>query len=938
MPDNKEIDLSGFDEAMSSKELDLSGFDEVVGSSEKKKSLPKTGTSTSSASAPLIFKDVEPYTGAPKSISNQFVSETRSTESKAEFNPVEYTNKELEQTQSNISLLQKSIQDNSAQIKNYEEQIKQNIPSDVKKKLFGEYEALITETNNQVAEYNKSIDRYSKLEVRKRDLMKPSELRQQNDIDAMDAFMNAVKRGYSQGEVTNILSSGGQLTNEDIDRIAQANKYQQGLKQSKAYENFTKAESVSDALDILKNDPIEVISQLTGESMANMYRNAILVAPKAISTGMTVGAGVGAVSGSAIPIVGTTAGAAAGSIAGAGYGLMAGLSTAGFNMEVAGDIIQSFTDAGVDVTNPEQLKTAFNNKELMNDARAHAYKRAVPIALFDLVSMGLAGKILGKPAKTIAGKVGQGALEAGTQMALAGGGEAAAQLAADSKLAPVEILAESIGELGGGAPEVLVGAAVEAKKQGKSLKEYIVGVNVPQEQFNEMVDVSVGMGDITTSQANDIKKEYAEMQTVKESIPEEYRNEIDVVNAIAEKQRLQEKMDEVTQKMSGLDNAFIGEYQNEISSIQSKIDEINKTIQSKINEAKSKTVDTEVAAEPTPTPEVDIAATTETEIVEPITQTDAIQEPSTKGVFPRQQGEIRETGGEREGMGQRVEGAEIAQEGQKEIRADEKAQAEGMSFETEEEFDRYVSENSQSPKELAETYQRRLANKIDSFGALIDIIKQRGLKMPFESWKRFGEPRDVTENKKLYDKYIDENATPLDEVAQELGYTPEDIMEAIRWNELKKLEPKGNPITEKIKEKYEALTGKKLTPKTARESVAEMTDEEAKELAALEKDYEKAIATGRLSVIDGEIVSQPELKTYKRDVSKRIKTLKDKFAEFEQYFAQKVKPEEGKRKQAKAERKAFMEGKDPRTQYIMENMDNILKQLVEKGVVTTNCL
>jgi hypothetical protein len=157
----------------------------------------------------------------------------------------------------------------------------------------------------------------------------------------------------------------------------------------------------------------------------------IIAAPSGLAAG-AAGAGVGSV----IPGIGTAAGAAAGFASGTSLAL-----------EYSSSLMGSLKDAGVDITDADQLKAAFNSPEKMSEAKSYALKRGIPVAIFDAISGGIAGKLFKTAAGATAKQVMKaGAKEVAVQSALGGAGEASAQVIADGKLDARQIAYEMVAE------------------------------------------------------------------------------------------------------------------------------------------------------------------------------------------------------------------------------------------------------------------------------------------------------------------------------------------------------------------------------------------------------------------------------------------------------------------------------------------------------------
>lgn len=144
----------------------------------------------------------------------------------------------------------------------------------------------------------------------------------------------------------------------------------------------------------------------------------------------------------------TLAGAAGGPI-----GMAAGAGVGSFWLDASSTFLDSFKEQGVDVKDPAQLFTAINNRDVVTKAAQAAVTRGVPVAIFDALSAGVAGRLAG-PVKGLlksASKASQGvaaqAAEYGTQAVLGGSGEAAGQLAQGKPVNTFDVLAEAVGEV-----------------------------------------------------------------------------------------------------------------------------------------------------------------------------------------------------------------------------------------------------------------------------------------------------------------------------------------------------------------------------------------------------------------------------------------------------------------------------------------------------------
>jgi hypothetical protein len=309
----------------------------------------------------------------------------------------------------------------------------------------------------------------------------------------VDPFVNAVKRGVAAGQQANILNPKTTVTPEGIEQLSELQKEQQ-LPTSEAFQKFNSSKTFGEAAQALADDPITVILELTAQSLASQATHgAPIIAERAMQGGI-----MGGTVGSVVPGIGTVGGFTGG----IGSGFVSGMAETSYDLEYAGKFIEILLESGLDVQNPQALKAAFENDELMEKAAEKANLKAVPIWLFDLVSGGLAGRLTATPAKSIAGKFAQGVGEFAVQGALGGSGELAGQLVAGEEINPAAIIGEMVGELGTTPVEVAVGVSSINKKMQQSRQiineigdtgdaqlnaEIDESANIPEPQKQELV-------------------------------------------------------------------------------------------------------------------------------------------------------------------------------------------------------------------------------------------------------------------------------------------------------------------------------------------------------------------------------------------------------------------------------------------------------------------
>jgi hypothetical protein len=194
--------------------------------------------------------------------------------------------------------------------------------------------------------------------------------------------------------------------------------------------------------------------------------------------------------------------------------------TTSFFTEYAATLDEVMSSSGADMKDPNSVYKALTDEKLMGEARDKALKRGVPIAFFDALTAGVAGKLLkgAKPTVLSVGSrvVGEGAVQA------AGGaaGEATAQALTD-EFKPGEILLEAFAEI----PTALVevpgnfrGTMLQAQSAERSaqafekVQEFSRASKVrarSAETFNEWID--------QVSQETDVDTVFIDANTLKQS-------------------------------------------------------------------------------------------------------------------------------------------------------------------------------------------------------------------------------------------------------------------------------------------------------------------------------------------------------------------------------------------------------------------------------------
>lgn len=157
-------------------------------------------------------------------------------------------------------------------------------------------------------------------------------------------------------------------------------------------------------------------------------------------------------------------------------GTAAGAGTGSFVVEYSSTLQDVMNENGINASDPLALHAALNNPDLMDAAREKALARGVPIAAFDAITAGFAGKLLLGAKPTAGSAATRTAGELGLQAGGGAAGEATAQYNTD-EFKPGDILLEAIAELPTGVVEVpanyrhALDKAQRSEQQTKGIEE-----------------------------------------------------------------------------------------------------------------------------------------------------------------------------------------------------------------------------------------------------------------------------------------------------------------------------------------------------------------------------------------------------------------------------------------------------------------------------------
>ena len=274
---------------------------------------------------------------------------------------------------------------------------------------------------------------------------------------ATDEVANVGKRGLLQAERTRAdlkFQSGAITAKEYAESISDLARRQKQIKPSgnvaAGLERLQEANETGSFGDVAK----EVIKPKNWKALAS------LVAESAVATLQTVPVIVGA------------------GIAAGPPGLAVASGATSFATEFGSAIGELLEKRKVDTSNVAAVQKLLEDPKFISEAREYGVKRGIPVAAFDALSAGFAGRFI-RALKTAGTGVTRkaaitaGAKEAGVQVGSGMAGEAGGQaLTGENK--PLDIIVEGLADLPGGLAEVATGARNRGAK-GKDLSSELFG-------------------------------------------------------------------------------------------------------------------------------------------------------------------------------------------------------------------------------------------------------------------------------------------------------------------------------------------------------------------------------------------------------------------------------------------------------------------------------
>jgi hypothetical protein len=270
------------------------------------------------------------------------------------------------------------------------------------------------------------------------------------EVGTLQGIANAAQNAFDSARQALMATDG--LDENDASQIARIEYNKAARRVAPGYAAYQQAEGWDAAKAFAKN-PFEVTANIITEGLAGSWP----ALASGLATGATTALATGA-AGSVVPGVGNVIGAGGGFTA----GMVGGTAAGSFATEYGSKILEELQTAGMNPKNPESIAKFFSNETLMAEAKDAALKRGVPVAAFDALSAGIAGRVgsvFRAAAKTpVRLAVTEGVIQGG----LGGAGEVAGSVAAGDPVNPKAVFGEVIGEVGPAAIEIAAGRQAAA--------------------------------------------------------------------------------------------------------------------------------------------------------------------------------------------------------------------------------------------------------------------------------------------------------------------------------------------------------------------------------------------------------------------------------------------------------------------------------------------
>lgn len=249
--------------------------------------------------------------------------------------------------------------------------------------------------------------------------------------------------GYEGWSAEQLAAWRGTLEADIVRRsaaIAQRQARINRLPQDPVVQSALESSTFADFWHFFSQKPVEFVATVGAESLPLMAPGLVLAVPAGVLGG--------------VPAAALAVGAGS------------------FSVDYPSTILSALAAEGVDLTNPDAIRLATQDRALMARVGEQAFRHAVPVAALDAISGGVAGRTLGGGLRVAQRPIArQGvnlAIQAPTQGVLGAAGEALGQVAAGQEVGAGEVMAEFWGEFAFAPLEV--GALATARARSRYLE------------------------------------------------------------------------------------------------------------------------------------------------------------------------------------------------------------------------------------------------------------------------------------------------------------------------------------------------------------------------------------------------------------------------------------------------------------------------------------
>jgi len=314
-----------------------------------------------------------------------------------------------------------------------------------------------------------------------------------DEVGQIQGIANAAMNAFDASRQSMAVAGG--VSPEEAEEISRLEYQKEARKVAPAYQEYLEAQGL-DAVKAFAKNPLEITTNIVAEGLAgSLYSLGAGLVAGGTAAGATALTGVGAPLAPAAFLGGQIGGTFAGSLA----------------TEYGSKVLEELQNAGMDIKDSESIQKFFADEKLVEQARTQGLKRGVPVAIFDGVSVGIAGRLARAPIAQVLKKTPTrlAATEAAAQAGLGGGGEIAGALVAGEEIQPKAVFAEVLGEAGPAAAEITVGRIATKLAETPEQKQLNQNVLAAQVATRASQDIAPATADALERQVQDTLVETA---------------------------------------------------------------------------------------------------------------------------------------------------------------------------------------------------------------------------------------------------------------------------------------------------------------------------------------------------------------------------------------------------------------------------------------------